>query len=181
MSDEEINSLLLFFCDTCLDVNSELKLIFREEVDYTLEHTKPLFKLHKILTAHNLYPYYTLVELYKILKFRQPYCLYDILKPPPSVNKGLTIKIPNTTLNIQHRIFTYKSIVLWNKHYKSLIRPFAVPLHRDFKPKYDKNNVINTLNYDFSTKVSTLKEQLRKLLFNKQHSVSDNEWNIAVF
>ena len=181
MTDLEKNSLLVFFCDTCLDGNSKLKLIFREEVDYTLEHTKPLFKLHKILTVHNLYPYYMLLELYKILKFRRPYCLYDILKPPTSVCKGLTIKIPNTTLSIQQKIFTYKSIVLWNKYYKSLIMPFAIPLHKDFKPKYDKDNIINTLNYDFSTKVSTLKEQLRNLLTSKQHSGSDYEWNINCF
>ena len=56
MTDYEIKSLLLYFCENCLDENSQLNIIFNYK-DYTLEHTKPLFKLHGILTIHNLYPY----------------------------------------------------------------------------------------------------------------------------
>ena len=178
MTNIEKTSLQVFFCDSCLDKNTQLKILFKEEVDYTLEHTKPLFKLHNILTVHNLYPYYTLLELYKILKFRQPYCLYDMLKPPTSVSKGLIIKIPDTTLSIQQKTFTYKSIILWNKYYKSLVKPFAIPLHMDFKIKYDSASTIITLNYDFSTKVSTLKQHLRNLLISKQYSGSATDWNI---
>ncbi|MCP4475924.1 MAG: hypothetical protein GY821_15440 [Gammaproteobacteria bacterium] len=39
---------------------------------YALEHTKPLFKEHKILSVHNLYTYHCFMEAFKILKFRQP-------------------------------------------------------------------------------------------------------------
>ena len=182
-TDTEKDSLLIFFCETCIEKYSELNILFKEEVDYTLEHTKPLFKSYSLLSIHNLYPYYTLLELFKILKFRQPYCLYEIMKPGTILSKckGLTIRIPETKVTIQQKTFTYKSITLWNKHYKSLIKPFAVPLHKDFKLKYDNTSTINTLHYDFTTKVSTFKAQLKELLINKQHYDSTTDWNINCF
>ena len=178
MTDTDKNFLLIFFCENCLTQNSQLKLIFKEKVDYTLEHTKPLFKLYNLVTVHNLYAYYTLLELYKILKFRQPYSMYEMLKSSTSVSTGLILKVPDTTLNIQQKIFTYNSIILWNKHYKSLIKPFAIPLHNDSKIKYDAASTIITLNYDYSTKVSTLKQQLRNLILSKQNNGSAVDWNI---
>ena len=180
MTDSEMKSLLLFFCENCLEENSQLNVIFKEKIDYTLEHTKPLFKSHNILTIHNLYPYYTLLELYKILKFRQPYCMYDILKPLRSDSKCLTLQIPETALSIQQKTFVYKSIVLWNKYYKLLIKPFTVPLHRDFGLKYDLSTIY-TVNYDFSNKISAFKLELKNLLTMKQHYIPDTEWNSACF
>ena len=51
---------------------------------YQKEHTKPLFKTYEILAIHNLYAYHCFIELFKILKFRQPYSLYESFIPPTS-------------------------------------------------------------------------------------------------
>ena len=63
--EAEINKILLFFCESCTFNKAYPKIIYK---DYTKEHTKPLFKKHEMLSIHNLYPYYCLLELYKILK-----------------------------------------------------------------------------------------------------------------
>ena len=46
---------------------------------YALEHTKPLFNKHSLLTLHNLYASRSLVELIKILKLHSPYPVYENL------------------------------------------------------------------------------------------------------
>ena len=47
---------------------------------YDKEHTKPLFNSYHILTVNNLYVYHCFIELFKILKFRQPYSLFELFK-----------------------------------------------------------------------------------------------------
>ena len=58
---------------------------------YMPEHTKPLFKEHKILSIHNLYAYHCYMETFKILKFRQPRSLfnsYNISERKPTLLKS---------------------------------------------------------------------------------------------
>ena len=75
LSQSELNQILIYFCPSCLTNNSSLKIIHK---DYSKEHTKPIFKDNDILTIYNLFPYHSLLELYKILKFRIPYCMYEL-------------------------------------------------------------------------------------------------------
>ena len=44
---------------------------------YRREHTKPLFMEHKILALRNLYSYHTYMELFKILKLRDPITIFE--------------------------------------------------------------------------------------------------------
>ena len=37
--------------------------------DYVLEHTKPLFNKHSILSVNNLYKYHSFMEVFKLLKY----------------------------------------------------------------------------------------------------------------
>ena len=48
-----------------------------DEKFYQKEHPKPLFKKHSILALRNLYTYYTLMEVSKILKLHSPICIYS--------------------------------------------------------------------------------------------------------
>ena len=80
---------------------------------YQKEHTKPLFKTYEILAIHNLYAYHCFIELFKILKFRQPYSLYESFIPPISVTRstrhGSTyIHIP-ANISSPHNSFTLRS------------------------------------------------------------------------
>ena len=40
--------------------------------NYCLEHTKPIFNEHNILTLHNLYTFHTFIDLFKIIKCHTP-------------------------------------------------------------------------------------------------------------
>ena len=44
---------------------------------YRKEHTKPLFNNNNILTLRNLYTYFTYMELFKILKLRDPITMFE--------------------------------------------------------------------------------------------------------
>ena len=71
------------------------------------EHTKPLFKKHSILALRNLYTYYTLMEVSKILKLRSPICIYSHFNI--SHRKQTMIISSSPTAN-----FVSRSSNLWN-------------------------------------------------------------------
>ena len=83
---------------------------------YCKEHTKPLFETHKILSAHNLYSHHCFMEVFRILKFQSPPCLY--YQYQISQRKYLTHLQLNPPTPSEH--FIYRSSVLWNQ----LRKPF---------------------------------------------------------
>jgi len=178
LTDQEISLLRLFFCTGCLNQHQGLKLVFKDPSDFALQHTKPIFKSHGILSVYNLYPYHILLELYKILKFRLPYCLFDIFQntSPTRPNHGLCLSVPKTSFDFQRSTFVYQSTICWNWIYKKLITPFNVTLHKNSKMKGDSSSV-STVNYDFSNSVSSFKLRLRDYLTKAQHSPnSGDDW-----
>ena len=80
---------------------------------YSKESTKPLFAEHELLTIENLYRYRTIMELFKIVKFRTPMSLYSLLNI--SDRKDTLMITPSPTKN-----FTYKSAYHWNTFRKVL-------------------------------------------------------------
>ena len=48
--------------------------------DFSLEHTKPIFNKHKLLTLNNLYVQRSLAELIKILKSHTPISMFKFLQ-----------------------------------------------------------------------------------------------------
>ena len=177
LSEHEIKLVYIFFCVNCLHKHNNLNIMFKDEVDHTKEHTKPLFCSNRILSIYNLYPYHMLLELYKILKFRVPYCMYDSIANISlnNLKHGLTISIPETNLDLQRKTFHYQSILCWNKLYKKLLTPFTVILHKSCQIKGD-NTIVKTTNYDFSTPISTFKLNLKKILFETQHNGTEHDW-----
>ena len=171
LSNSEINEILLYYCESCVESNSNLKIIYK---DFAKEHTKPLFNSYKIVTVHNLYTYHTLLELYKILKFRTPYCVYEIFKSYQERQMDLNIHLPQVSLQCQKQSFTYQSSILWNKFYKTLVVPFTIPLHYEYIRKFNLTNC-SSLHYDFSTSVSLFKTNLSRSLLSIQ---SYNLWEM---
>ena len=168
----ELKSILIYFCAFCLEENSNLKLIYR---DYSKEHTKPLFNSNHILNVYNLYPYHVLLELYKILKFRTPYCLFTIYGDSGSTSRGLSIPVPKVSLASQKRTFIYEGIDFWNKFYKKLLTPFTIKLHNVHKLKHDSLDT-ELSYYDFSTSVAAFKSRLKELIIKAQGAGTDNSW-----
>ena len=58
---------------------------------YALEHTKPLYKEHNILSVEYLYKYHTFMELFKIMKHQSPVSLYCLFKPNSLYHKNISI------------------------------------------------------------------------------------------
>ena len=176
LPESTLNQTLLYFCKECIlkDSRKSLKIV---SIDYSKEHTKPLFKKHDVLSIFNLYPYYCLIELYKALKFRTPYCVFELFQRIPNVaGRNLTLMIPAHTIRCQKQTFIYQTTLFWNKLHKKLLKPSAVKMHASH------TNRLNLLDsecifLDFSTKVATLKSGLKKYLFETQSSGGRTDWS----
>lgn len=75
---------------------------------YCKEHTKTLFNDQKILTLRNIYDYQFCTEIFKILKFRTPYDLFEKLESSQR-NDGLRLILPQLAGE-----FIYNGSKLWN-------------------------------------------------------------------
>jgi len=153
-----------------------LEPIYKESSDYAKEPSKPIFKSHNIISIFNLYPYHVLLELYKVLKFRIPYCIYELFSVQFSrrTENGISIKVPKTRILIEKATFRYQAILLWNLLYKSLLTPVNIDLHKSCKIKGEWGS-ISTTSFDYSTSVSTFKSRLKKLILTTQHSPASLE------
>ena len=174
-SASDLKQILFFYCHDCSSKDSTLKTIYK---DYTKEHTKPLFKKHNILSIFNLYPYFCLNETYKILKFRTPYSLYELLDlPSDRTGRHLLLKTRAIGSRHEEKSFFSQSIRFWNKHHKKIIEPSNVKLHEECSKKL---NLVGTefSFFDFSTKVSTFKAKLKKLLLQTQSSGDETNWTV---
>ena len=173
LSEREINEILIFFCPECKEANPSHKIVRK---DYSKEHTKPLFKKYGILSVYNLYPYYNLLELYKILKFRTPYCMYELFNLLPNqAGRNLTLTIPLSSLQCQQKTFVYKATLLWNKLHKQLLKTSSVTLHSSHT---DQLNLLPSecIVLDFTTKVVFFKTKLRRILLDLQSKGGNFDW-----
>ena len=101
---------------------------------YSREHTKPLFKEHKILSFMNLYTYHTYMELFKILKFRDPLVIYEQFK--------LSDRKTNLLINMfPAKHFVSRSTSIWN----TITPKLKLADHCSTKIAYVKNNLKNIL------------------------------------
>jgi hypothetical protein len=118
---------------------------------YKREHTKPIFKEHEILAFRNLYAYHTYMELFKILKLRDPITIHD----------QFNISIRKPTLLIVNdapaQNFVSRSTKLWNS-----ITP--------------KLKIV-----DYSCKIGAVKSNLKKLLLAMQSASDPVTWTSEEF
>ena len=82
---------------------------------YQKEHTKPIFNRLKLLTVQNLFKYYCISELYKIIKFRCPYTIYNCIKVSPR-ESSLNIILP-----VKSNTFLYRASTFWNSIHKQIL------------------------------------------------------------
>ena len=121
---------------------------------YMMEHTKPLFNEFLLKTVQNLYNYYCILEIFKIMKFHTPIALYSKI----TLSKrgyNLTIILPTPSHH-----FLYKASVLWNKINKKLI-----------------------LNHgpNFDIKISFIKKMLKNTIFQNQGLHDTEIWDPSNF
>ena len=179
LNEADTKNILLYFCQNCIntDCRGSLKVIYR---DYCLENTKPLFNNHKIMTVHNLYSYHTFLEIYKILKFRTPYCIFqDLFHDNRERHMDLAIEVPMTRLHCQRVTFIYQGILLWNRYYKQLLIPFTIPLHHEYRLLHNLTE-FTSIHYDYSTKVSAVKSKLSNIILQAQKQGDCNLWVLEI-
>ena len=86
----------------------------RAPKNYVLEHTKPLFNKHNILSLENLYKYHSFMEIFKLLKFKVPKSLSELfIKSTREQRRTLTL--PNISLEKSKQNFVFNGSLNWNE------------------------------------------------------------------
>ena len=82
---------------------------------YQKEHTKPIFNRLQILTVQALYKYFSITEIFKILKLRCPYSLFSSIATSKREASN-TIILPEKS-----NTFFFRASQLWNSVQKRII------------------------------------------------------------
>ena len=83
---------------------------------YQKEHTKPLLNNLQLLSVQNLFKYYCISEIFKIMKFRCPYPLYNSINISTR-DTSLTIILPE-----KNKTFLYIAAQIWNSIHKRIVK-----------------------------------------------------------
>ena len=141
--------------------------------NHCLEHTKPLFNKHSLLTLSNLYAYHTFLELFKILKTHVPISLYSLFTQSQRDN-NLILCLPKFRLEISRKNFVFKSSSLWNALIANIFEKSAL----------GKDGIIirgSVINSDFCATIPFIKNKLRIILLKQQALGDVTNWTIENF
>ena len=135
--------------------------------DYSLEHTKPIFNKHKLLTLNNLYVQRSLAELIKILKSHKPISMFKFLQFCPR-SHHYRLLIPKHNLG-------YTVIILWNTCIGTLLDP---PIPSTVLQSGNSQVIIpgSNINSDLTISLGTFKTRLKNLLLNSQKLGNRIDW-----
>ena len=134
--------------------------------NYALEHTKPLFNKHSLLTLHNLYASRSLVELIKILKLHSPYPVYKNLQFCPQTHHFRLLS-PKYNLDISKNNYFISSVNLWNKCISKLLD------NPDLFSSSHRSHLIipgHNVNSDLTISMGTFKTRLKNFSFEDPKS-----------
>ena len=149
--------------------------------DYQLEHTKPLFNEHNLLSLHHLYIQHTFIELFKIVKLRSPISVFEMFHPSLRDSNTLML-LPRINLGISKINFVFSASLMWNKLIGTLLnRCFPNPAGIMVPGSYE--------NSDMSTPISYIKNKLKNMLLHTQKLDTQSqfdksrlkEWNLENF
>ena len=115
---------------------------------YEKEHTKPIFNRLKILTVQNLFKFHCISEIFKIMKFRTLYSLFELIKISAR-DSSYTIILPPKI-----ETFIWKASQAWNTIHRYILN-------------YEKG---------FATSVNSIKIRTKAILFECQALHEVDEW-----
>ena len=142
--------------------------------DFTLEHTKPLFNKHDLLTLQNLYVQHTLCQLFKVLKYHSPISMLALTHSNP-VSHHHNLIVPKVNLDVSKNNFLFSACSLWNKCAHKILS----------KPELNKRlNIIipgSQVNTDLTCSIAVFKGRLKAILLSIQKSDDTNEWSKSNF
>ena len=114
------------------------------------EHTKKLFNGQGILAVRNLHLYNCCIEIYKIMKFRNPINIFETLNISQR-NDSMLLLTP-----VPSQQFSYLGPKTWNSVYKKILT--------------------ESEHNDLTTKVSFIKTSMKKILLDLQKEHNESEW-----
>ena len=138
---------------------------------FQLENTKPLFNEEKILSLHHLHVQHTFIELFKIMKERQPVSLVELFEPSYR-SQSHSMIIPKHGLEIIKHNFVYKGSDIWNGLIGNLLDTCEPNANNIMVPGSSKFS-------DLSAPISVIKSRLKTHLLHFQQIKTagrPNEW-----
>lgn len=152
-----------------------------KEKDFTLEHTKPIFTKHKLLTLRNIYNLQTVVELFKILKYHCPSSLSDMFNFSNHAN-SILLRTPCVKLDLAKRNFVFSSTNLWNsfaKHVFTKPEPTKLEILTNSRSNITNSIIIpgSSINSDLSATVGFFKYKVRTTLLQLQSKGDKRLWD----
>ena len=127
--------------------------------NFLLEHTKPLLNKNGFLSLRNLYKYFTLIELFNILKYKCPISINELITPSSQNNK-ISFILPNVTLDIGLQSFVFSSCKLWNQYLKLMFDKCSANSSGIVVPG-------SAINSDLSASTSVIKSKTKKMLLDE--------------
>ena len=124
---KEINYDHPEFYNSCARVRTYKEHMAKK--NYQLEHTKPIFNEQSLLTLHHLYIYHTFCEVFKLLTYRTPMPLFELLKNSPSKINMMLI-IPKVKLDLTKNNFVFQASCIWNSLHKKVLNQYLL-LNKD--------------------------------------------------
>ena len=140
--------------------------------NYILEHTKPLFNKHNILSIFNLFTYHTFLDIFKILKTQLPISLHSLFKKSQR-DTNFILHLPEVDLDISKRNFVFSASSVWNKLVGFILEKNVLTCLNG------KKYVIivgSTPNSDLCATIPFVKNKLKAYLFNRQASGGVTQW-----
>ena len=143
--------------------------------DYTLEHTKPIFNKHSLLTIQNLYTSRALTELLKTMKYQSPSPIYEKLKLCPKTNH-FKLLCPMHKLDISKNNFFIKPVNLWNACIKHLLDSSELS-NITYLNKIQLIIPGSNANSDLTIPIGIFKNRLKHHLLTMQKLGSSTDWS----
>ena len=159
------------FYETCARVRTFQQ--HKAPKNYVLEHTKPLFNEHSIMSLQNLYQYHSFIEVFKLLKYNSPVPVYELFLKSRRVNR-LSLILPLVQLNKTKQNFVYGASLNWTN-----ILEFVFEKCGPETSGAGKGLIIlgSCKNSDLTTSTSFAKSKLKKHLLSKQKSGDETVWS----
>ncbi len=137
--------------------------------NYCLEHTKPLFNKHDVLSLPNLYVYHTFIELFKLQKMRSPISLFSLFELS-NRDTSFLMHTPKVNLDVSKNSYVFKSCIIWNRLIDNILE----------KSMPEENGLIvrgSVKNSDFCATLPFTKKKLKSALLKTQALGDKMIWN----
>ena len=157
------------FYETCARTRTYIEN--KAPKNYVLEHTKPIFNKHSILSLANLYMYHSFMEIFKLLKYNVPKSLSKLFTKS-SRDHIRTLILPNVGIEKSKHNFVFSGSLNWNKIVNHVFEK-CIPLSSG----PNKGILIpgSSKNSDFSASTASIKSKVKKYILNQQES-GDKYW-----